>query len=82
MIERKHFVCGGFGHIAHNYKNMENIRERKLILMPSNKFKVLKSKVMNIGKGSEREIEKDKKTILREEKLKKEKPVEVQKIRV
>ena len=82
MIERKHFVCGGFGHIAHNYKNMENIRERKLILMPSNKFKVLKSKVMNIGKGSEREREKDKKTILREEKLKKEKPVEVQKIRV
>ena len=35
---------------------------------------------MNIGEGSGRKIEKDRKTILREERLKKEKLVEVQKI--
>jgi len=35
---------------------------------------------MNIGEGSGRKIGKDRKTILREERLKKEKLVEVQKI--
>ena len=48
--------------------------------MPSNKFEVLKIKVMNIGKDSEKEIRKDRKTILREERLKKDKLVEVWKI--
>ena len=43
--------------------------------MPSNKFKVLKSKVMQKIKGSEKEERKDRRTILREEKLKKEKTV-------
>jgi len=33
--------------------------------------------VINIGEGSGRETEKDRKTILREERLKKEKTVEV-----
>jgi len=47
--------------------------------MSSNKFEVLKSRVMNIGEESGREIEKNRKTILREERLKKEKLVEVQK---
>ena len=37
---------------------------------------------MNIGEGSEREIRKDKKTVLREERVKKEKSVEVWKTRV
>jgi len=46
--------------------------------MSSNKFEVLKSRVMNIGEESGREIEKNRKTILREERLK-EKLVEVQK---
>ena len=40
---------------------------------------MLKSRVMNIREGDEREISKDRKMILREEKLKKEKSVEVQK---
>jgi len=80
MMERKCFVCGGFGHITHNCKNMENRGEEGSILMPSNKFEVLKSRVMNVGEGSGREIEKDRKTILREERLKKEKLMEVQKI--
>jgi len=40
--------------------------------MPSNKFEVLKDKVMQRGEGSGREAEKDKKEILREEKAKRE----------
>jgi len=52
-------------------------KEERLTLMPSNKFEVLKIKVMNIGKDSEKEIRKDRKTILREERLKKDKLVEV-----
>jgi len=51
--------------------------EEGLIQMPSNKFEVLKSKVMNIGEESGKKIEKDRKSILKEERLKKEKPVEV-----
>ena len=45
--------------------------------MPSNRFEVLKNRVMNIGEDSGREISKDRKTILREERLKGEKLVEV-----
>jgi len=78
-MERKFFVCGGFGHIAHNCRNG---KEGGSIPMFSNKFEVLKSRVMNIGEGSGREIEKNRKTILREERLKKEKLVEVQKTEV
>ena len=49
--------------------------------MSSNKFEVLKSRVMNVGEGSGRKIRKDRKIILREEKLKeKKRPVEVRKI--
>jgi len=40
--------------------------------MPSNKFEVLKDKVMQRGEESGREVEKDKKEILREEKAKRE----------
>ena len=62
MIERKYFVCGSFEHIAHNCRNMESRREEGLRPILSNKFEVL-----NIGEGSGREINKDRKTILREE---------------
>jgi len=82
MQERKCFVCGGFGHIAYNCRNIKNRREGGSILIPSNNFEVLGSKVMNIGEGTEREIGKDRKTILKEERLRKEKSVEVQKTRV
>ena len=74
MMERKCFFCEGFGYITCNCRNRG---EGRLILMPSNKFEVLKSRVMNIGEGSGREIGKDRKTILREKRLKKEKLVEV-----
>ena len=56
---------------------MKSRREEGLTQMSSNKFEVLKSKVMNIREESGKEIEKDRKTILNEERLKKEKPVEV-----
>jgi len=52
---------------------VENRRGERLILIPSNKFEVLKSKVMNMNKRSRREIEKYIKMILREERLKMEK---------
>jgi len=56
---------------------MASRQEEKLIQRSLNKFEVLKSKVMNIGEDSGREIRKDGKTILREERLKKVKPVDV-----
>ena len=72
MEERKCFVCGDFEHIAHHYRN---VGEERSILTPSNKFEVLKSQVMQKRKGSEKEERKDRRTILREEKLNKEKTV-------
>jgi len=50
--------------------------------MPLNRFEVLRSKVMNIGKESGSEIKKNRKMILREEREKKEMSVEVKKIGV
>ena len=86
MQERKCFVCGGFGHITHHCRNMENRQEKRPIQRSLNKFEVLKSRVINIGEGSVREIRKDKKIILGEKRLKKrkkkkkEKTVEVRKV--
>ena len=74
MIEKKYFNCEGFKHITCHCKNRG---EERLTVMSSNKFKVLKSRVMNIGERSGKEIGKNRKTILRKERLKKEKPVEV-----
>jgi len=70
MMERKYFVCGGFGHIVYHCRN---VGEEESISMPSNIFEVSKSRVINIEEGSGREIGKDRKTILRKGKLKKEK---------
>jgi len=53
------------------------VREERSTPITSNKFEVLKNRVMNIGEESGREIRKDKKTVLREERVKKEKSVEV-----
>ena len=50
---------------------MKSRREEESILISSNKFEVLKSRVMNVEKGSGKKIRKNKKTILREKKLKK-----------
>jgi len=70
MMERKYFVCRGFGHIACNCRNVENRREERSTLIPSNRFEVLKSRVMSMGGGSGEEISKDRKTILRKKKNK------------
>ena len=85
MIERKYFIYGGFRHIAHNCRNVENRRQGESTPILSNKFEVLKSKVMNIREESEmkiRKIRKERKMILKEEKLKEKKKglVKVRKI--
>jgi len=67
MIERKCFSCGKFGHIACNYRNIQNRREERLTLMFSKKFEVLKNRVINIGEDSGKKIRKDRKIILRKE---------------
>jgi len=72
MLERKCFVCGDF---VYYYRNMENRQEKRLVPRSLDKFKVLKSRVMNVEQGSEREIRKDRKTILR--KIEKKDTVEV-----
>jgi len=43
MEERKCFICGGFGHIIYYYKNRE---EKGSVLMLSNRFEVLKNRMM------------------------------------
>ena len=57
-MEIKCFRYRGFGHIIHNCRNMG-----KKILLPilSNKFEVLKSRVMQKGEESKNEVGKDKK---------------------
>jgi len=65
MEERKCFGCRNFGHVAHYCRN---VGEERLIQMSSNRFKVLKVRVMQRGEGSGKEVAKDRKEILREEK--------------
>ena len=67
MEERKCFECGGFGHMASNCRNMG---KEEPILVFSNRFEVLKVRVMQRGEGSGKKIIKDRKEILREEKVK------------
>ena len=66
--ERRCFVCGIFGHMACYCRNRE---EKRGLVMPQNKFEVLKDRVMQRGEGSEKEIRKDRREILREERKKK-----------
>ena len=83
MKKRKCFGCEGFGHIVYNYRNVESRREEGSILMSSNKFEVLMSRVMKVGIPSGGKVRKNRKTILREEKLKegkKKRLVEVRKV--
>jgi len=67
MEERKCFVCGGFGHIVHHCRNME---EKGSVQRPSNQFEVLRSRVIQRGEGSGSEVGKDRKMILMEERTK------------
>ena len=64
MEERKCFACGRFRHMAYNCKNEEPAP------MPSNRFEVLKNKVMQRGEGDGKEVVKNRKEILKEEKAK------------
>jgi len=67
MEERNCFACGRFGHMAYNCRN---VGEEKLIQVPSNRFEVLKVRVIQRGEGSSKEVAKDRKEILREERAK------------
>ena len=68
MEERKCFGCRGFGHIANHCRNV-GVEEPVLVF--SNRFEVLKVRVMQKGEGSSKEIVRDRRKILREEKAKK-----------
>jgi len=67
MEERKCFGCGGFGHMASHCRNRGG---EELVQVSSNRFEVLKVRVMQKGEGSSKEIVKDRKKILREERAK------------
>ena len=67
MEERKCFGCGGFGHMANHCRN---VGVEKPVSVSSNRFEVLKVRVMQKGEGSGKEIMKDRKEILRKEKAK------------
>jgi len=77
MKEKKCFGCREFRHIICNCRN---VGEEGLISIPSNIFEVLRSRMMQRGEESEREVGKDRKMILKEERAKK--MVEVQNIEV
>ena len=67
MEERKCFECGVFGHIA---SNCRNVGKEEPVLVFLNRFEVLKARVMQKGEGSGKEMAKDRREILREEKAK------------
>ena len=67
MEERKCFGCGGFGHMANHCRN---VGVKEPVLVTSNRFEVLKVRVMQKGEGSGKEIMKNRREILREEKAK------------
>jgi len=69
MEERKYFAYGGFGHMAYSCRN---VREEELTQVFSNRFEVLKVKVMQREEESSKEVAKDKKEILRKERAKRE----------
>jgi len=69
MEERKCFGCRGFGHMASHYRNGG---KREPVPVSPNRFEVLKVRVMQRGEGSGKEMAKDRKEILREEKVKRE----------
>ena len=67
--ERRCFVCGIFGHMARYCRNRGE--EKRGSSMPQNKFEVLKDRVMQRGEGSGKEVGKERREILREERKKK-----------
>ena len=75
--ERKCFECRGFGHMASNCRNMG---QEEPVLVSSNRFEVLKVRVMQRGEESGKEVVKDRRGILKEEKTKR--GVEVRQVKV
>ena len=67
MEKRKCFACGGFRYMANNYRNR---RKERPVQVPSNKFEVLKSRVMQKGEESGKVKVKDRKEILKKERKK------------
>jgi len=67
MEERKCFACGGFRYMAYSCRNVGKEGPAQVL---SNRFEVLKVRVMQKGKGSGKEVAKDRKEILREERAK------------
>ena len=67
MEERRCFGCGGFGHMANHCRNIE---VEEPVSVSSNRFEVLKVRVMQKGEGSCKVIVRDKREILRKEKVK------------
>jgi len=68
MEERKCLECRGFGHVAHHCRNMGEEGPTSVL---SNKFEVLKDRVMQREEGGRGEVRKDRKEILKEERAKK-----------
>jgi len=69
MKERKCFGCGSFGHIICHCRNM---KEEEPAWVFSNKWEVLKDRVMQKEEGRGSEVKKNRKEILREERAKRE----------
>ena len=67
MEERKCFACGGFGYMAYSCRN---VREEEPNQVSSNRFEVLKVRIIQRGERSGKEVAKDRKQILREERAK------------
>ena len=83
MQRIKCFVYRDFGHITYHCKNRGVEVRKSECWSSSNKFEVLTSRVMNMDILSRRKVRKDRKTILREKRLKeekKERQVEIRKI--
>jgi len=67
MEERRCFGCGGFGYMASHCRNRGG---EEPMPVSSNRFEVLKVRVMQRGEGSGKEAVKDRRKILREKKAK------------
>ena len=65
--ERKCFGCGGFGHMASHCRNGGKMES---VPVSSNRFEVLKVRVIQRGEGSGKEVVKNRREILRKEKAK------------
>jgi len=79
--ERRCFVCGIFGHIACYCRNRGE-EDKGPVQVPKNRFEVLKDRVIQKGEGSGKEIVKDRREILKEEREKKERTKKIKKKKV